>query len=96
MTLVLQVHLLTNLQFSLGTWEGDKFIEGCVGDNGKSYVIQQTQHVSNGRKTLAGCPLVDNVFDDPDFSEGIGSWNALPGFDNADLGLRAEITNNEL
>ncbi|KAG9664792.1 hypothetical protein KCU64_g425, partial [Aureobasidium melanogenum] len=81
--------------FELGKWEGPKFIEGCVNDNGVTTVRQQEQPAVGG-KTRAGCELVDNVFRNPDFDNGLSYWTPLVGHDNADMGVRAEGTNGEL
>ncbi|KAG9942021.1 hypothetical protein KCU85_g9386, partial [Aureobasidium melanogenum] len=81
--------------FDLGKWEGPKFIEGCVNDNGVTTVRQQEQPAVGG-KTRAGCDLVDNVFRNGDFANGLSYWTPLMGFDNAEMGVRAEGTNGEL
>ncbi|KAG9519860.1 hypothetical protein KCU93_g7884, partial [Aureobasidium melanogenum] len=81
--------------FDLGKWEGPKFIEGCVNDNGVTTVRQQEQPAVGG-KTRAGCDLVDNVFRNSDFDNGLSYWTPLMGFDNAEMGVRAEGTNGEL
>ncbi|KAG9569602.1 hypothetical protein KCU71_g2008, partial [Aureobasidium melanogenum] len=81
--------------FDLGKWEGPKFIEGCVNDNGVTTVRQQEQPAVGG-KTRAGCDLVDNVFRNGDFDNGLSYWTPLMGFDNAEMGVRAEGTNGEL
>ncbi|KAG9836377.1 hypothetical protein KCU77_g11597, partial [Aureobasidium melanogenum] len=81
--------------FDLGKWEGPKFIEGCVNDNGVTTVRQQEQPAVGG-KTRAGCDLVDNVFRNGDFDNGLSYWTPLMGFDNAEMGVRAEGTNSEL
>ncbi|KAH0160336.1 hypothetical protein KCU67_g6775, partial [Aureobasidium melanogenum] len=81
--------------FDLGKWEGPKFIEGCVNDNGVTTVRQQEQPAVGG-KTRAGCDLVDNVFRNGAFDNGLSYWTPLMGFDNAEMGVRAEGTNGEL
>lgn len=82
-------------QFELGKWEGPKFIEGCVNDNGVTTVRQQEQPAVGG-KTRAGCELVDNVFRNPDFDNGLSYWTPLVGHDNADMGVQAEGKDSEL
>ncbi|KAH0152331.1 hypothetical protein KCU67_g9882, partial [Aureobasidium melanogenum] len=81
--------------FELGKWEGPKFIEGCVNDNGVTTVRQQEQPAVGG-KTRAGCELVDNVFRNPDFDNGLSYWTPLVGHDNADMGVQAEGKDSEL
>jgi hypothetical protein len=46
--------------------------------------------------TRAGCKLYDNVFNNPDFDNGLSGWTPLVGFDNAEMGVKAEGTNKEL
>ncbi|KAF4552267.1 Hypothetical protein D9617_10g072480 [Elsinoe fawcettii] len=81
--------------YELGKWEGPKFIEGCVNDNGVTTVRQQEQPAVGG-ETKAGCKLVDNVFRNGEFSSSLSYWTPLVGHDNADLGVQAEWTNGEL
>ncbi|KAG9730626.1 hypothetical protein KCU73_g11804, partial [Aureobasidium melanogenum] len=81
--------------FELGKWEGPKFIEGCVNDNGVTTVRQQEQPAVGG-KTRAGCELVDNVFRNPDLDNGLSYWTPLVGHDNADMGVQAEGKDGEL
>ncbi|THW98728.1 hypothetical protein D6D13_10515 [Aureobasidium pullulans] len=81
--------------FELGKWEGPKFIEGCINDNGVTTVRQQEQPAEGG-ETKAGCKLVDNAFVNADFSNGASYWTPLVGHENAENGVKAEGTNGEL
>lgn len=81
--------------YELGKWEGPKFIEGCVGDKGVTTVRQQQQPTPGG-ETKAGCKLPTDAFSNGDFSNGASRWTPLVGHDNADMGVKAESTNNEL
>ncbi|THZ36887.1 hypothetical protein D6C86_10214 [Aureobasidium pullulans] len=81
--------------FELGKWEGPKFIEGCINDNGVTTVRQQEQPAAGG-ETKAGCKLVDNAFVNADFSNGASYWTPLVGHENAENGVKAEGTNGEL
>ncbi|THW85565.1 hypothetical protein D6D15_07973 [Aureobasidium pullulans] len=81
--------------FELGKWEGPKFIEGCINDNGVTTVRQQEQPAAGG-ETKAGCKLVDNAFVNADFNNGASYWTPLVGHENAENGVKAEGTNGEL
>ncbi|KAL3444142.1 hypothetical protein BJX65DRAFT_311109 [Aspergillus insuetus] len=65
--------------YDIGSWEGPAFVQGCIGDDGKSTVSQQQQPASSD-KTLAGCTLVDDLITNNGFS--IWQDNLVPPWHN--------------
>ncbi|EME48461.1 hypothetical protein DOTSEDRAFT_76094 [Dothistroma septosporum NZE10] len=59
-------------KYDLGSWHSDKFLKGCVGDNGINTVQEALQAVPAGT-TQAGCTLVTEVFKNPSFEDNGGS-----------------------
>lgn len=86
----LEVNFFDAYKYGLGKWEGPKFIEGCVGDNGVTTVRQQQQPPEAG-KTRGGCILRDNVFANADFSNGYpgGVWHGIANVESDAVSFEA-------
>lgn len=78
-------------KYDLGSWHGDKFLRGCVGDNGINSVQEALQALPAGQ-TQAGCTLITEVFKNPSFEDNGGS--AFPWILNGG-GAYLDITEGE-
>lgn len=86
---------LTPRQYSLGEWHGPKFVEGCVTDHGVA-IVKQQQQPQAADQTRSHCELVDDAFQNGDFSNGLSGWTPHFADDDANGDLEMHATDNEV
>ena len=73
----------------MGSWEGDKFLEGCRGDNGES-IVKEKQSPPPAGKTRLGCTLVKEVFKESKFDD-LSPWK----WSRSDGAVRFDIVRDD-
>lgn len=76
-----ELNIFDAYKYDLGTWNGKKFLSGCVGDNGVTTVREALQALPAG-KTQAGCDLITQVFGNPSFESTGGGGSTFPWLTN--------------
>lgn len=89
----LELQIFDEWRYDIGTWEGPKFLEGCVTDGGKA-IVRQLQAPALPGQTRAKCPLPGDAFRNGNFANGFDGWQIKVNPDNG--GARLISGNNQL